>query len=113
MTDGPGIVFDKEEDVFMCPFDEEEEIAGKEEVGDDHAASQLQELLESHVAYETELILGDVLRDWVLLHMTSIRYVGRGRVELGLGDDLVFVGKRITPIATYPRLDLGDGFTSC
>lgn len=57
---------DREDD--EGPFNDNNEIAGEEEIGETKTNTQLKELLERHVAHESELVLSDVLRDRVLLH---------------------------------------------
>jgi hypothetical protein len=54
------------------PFENENEIAGVKKIGNQETARQLQELFECHVSHETELVLGDVLGDGVLLHTLSV-----------------------------------------
>lgn len=50
------------------PFEDKNEITGKEKVGEEHPERKLKKLFERHIAHKAELILGDILGDGVLLH---------------------------------------------
>lgn len=81
------------------PLDDENEVAGEEEVGEAKANTKFEELLEGHVSHKAELILGDVLRDRVLLHDSSIS-----------GSDDVFVRGGVYTILGNPSLNFVDQF---
>lgn len=54
------------------PFNNKNQVTGEKEVSQKQTKSELEKLLERHVAHEAKLVLSDVLRDGVLLHSTSL-----------------------------------------